>query len=337
MIKETRRLCVAAATLLAMTFCGVFATIRAGASPASRRDDREVRSETPSSERLLQAAVLNLEKLRALSAEFEFEARFFGERFSGRGRYEELTTRSSLDASPATSALESNRFLLHAELAPSNFSGDVNARGEANLIDAVCDADRRTWWRFSSIEGTKTLRQLSIEDLEGAIRQLDDEEVRNLVENGVDRACGMSGLPGLGGLSGVLKKLKSSYRFEPESTRVSAEEGGVEFFKIVGTAKERFFRQAKSNFGEAELSSDLLKHLPTTVEIYFSVDVTFPCKIAYYSDANDKTKTPIFSVSYTSITRNDANVSPENFNYVQPQINSERVDSEYLQELISSP
>ena len=280
-------------------------------------------------DRLFAAAISNLERLRSLSANFEFESRFFGERRVGRGRYAELSERSqnALGLPP----LETNRFLLHAVLAPNE--KDAAKELEENSLDVVCDADRKTWWRFSSIEGSKSLIQLNIEELENSLAQLDSEETANLVESGVDRACGMSGMPGLGGLAGVLKRLAVSYRFEAEPSLVRSEKGD-EFYKATGVARERFRDAVRRNFGEGTPNADVLENIPEKVEIYFGKDWAFPFKISYFGVGATNASEPIFTVSYFSVVREDALIAPEDFNYAQPQINSERYESDYLQELV---
>ena len=283
-------------------------------------------------DRLFAAAISNLERLRSLSANLEFESNFFGERRVGRGRYAELSERSqnAIGLPP----LETNRFLLHAVLAPNERDAD---RGlEENTLDVVCDADRKTWWRFSSIEGSKSLVQLNIEELENSLAQLDEDETNNLIESGVDRACGMSGMPGLGGLSGALKRLASLYRFELEPSLVRSEKGD-EFYKATGVARERFREAVRRNFGDGTPNADVLANVPEKVEIYFGKDWAFPFKISYYGVGATETTEPLFSVSYSSVVREDASIAPEHFNYAQPQINSERYESDYLQELVADP
>ena len=167
--------------------------------------------------------------------------------------------------------------------------------------------------------------------------QLDESETRALNTNGITRACGMSGMPGLGGIAGTLKRLASNYEFAPEPELVTSQRGS-RFLKLRGEANDLFWRRIRLNTGMSELSGAIKESVPSSVEIYCNEDWAFPYKISYYC-AEDAPggKRQIFSVTYSNVTRNDASVTAERFQYVQPQINSDRYNADYLEELITVP
>ena len=298
------------------------------------------------SDRVIDKAIKNLEALHSLSADFEYESYFFGEKRRGSGRYEELSIKRGRGAS-SIPPLESNRFLVRATLDPDESAEERGKKSEnaasesdaerGDLFEIVCDADRRTWWRFVSLNGSRSLLQLSIEELENSLVQLDEAETRALNANGVTHSCGMSGMPGLGGIAGVLKRLGANYDFQPEPEIVTTNRG-ARFLKLHGEAKEVFWRRVRFNVGMSELSDPIKENIPASVEIYCNEDWAFPHKIVYYSAEDSKrSKTQLFSVTYSNVTRNDADVTASRFQYVQPQINSDRYDSDYLEELVSLP
>ncbi len=292
--------------------------------------DRAERPEAPS-ERLLREAIVRLEGLRSVSADLDFEARLFGERYFGRGRYEE-TSEASSGGESRRSALDSVRYRLRASVACGS-AKEARGDGEENALEIVCDCDRQALWTYSALEGAKTLTRIDVAELSNGLASLSAEE---LAAVGVEGPCATNGLPGLGGLAGTLRRLSAVYRFEPRIERAPAFKG-TEVVKITGRAREPFWSTSKRRLGVDKIEPYLHENLPGNVEIYLGVDWPFPYKIVYFSLAEneEKTRNDVFTVEYSSVVRNDATIRPENFNYNQPQITFERVTSKYVESLIS--
>ena len=284
-------------------------------------------------ERLLREAIDRLEGLRSVSANLDFEARLFGERYYGRGRYEETGEANSASVGASRrSALENVRYRLRASVACGN-AKEARDAGEENVLEIVCDCDRQALWTYSSLEGAKSLTRIDVAELSNGLASLSAEE---LAAVGVEGPCAMNGLPGLGGLAGTLRRLSAVYRFESRIER-APEFKGTEVVKITGRAREPFWTTSKRRLGVDKFEPYLSENLPGNVEIYLGADWPFPYKIVYFSlaDNAEKTRNDIFTVEYSSVTRNDATIRPENFNYNQPQITFERATSKYVESLIS--
>ena len=290
-------------------------------------------SDSPA-ERLLRESIVRLEGLRSLSADLNFEAHFFGERYFGRGRYEETSEASAASGGGASrrSSLENVRFRLRASIAPGSAKA-ARGDGAENVLEVVCDCDRQALWTYSSLEGAKSLSRVDVAELSSALASFREDE---LAAVGLEGPCAMNGLPGLGGLTGTLRRLATVYRFEPEAAKAPSFKG-TEVVKITGRARKPFWETAKRRLEVDAFEPYLNENLPGNVEIYFGVDWPFPYKIVYFSLADDeeKTRNDIFTVEYSAVTRNDATIRPENFNYNQPQITFERVTSKYVESLIS--
>ncbi len=282
-------------------------------------------------ERLLREAVVRLEGLRSVSANLDFEARFFGERYFGRGRYEE-TSEAARGSASRRSALENVRFRLRASVACGS-AKEARGDGEENVLEVVCDCDRQALWTYSSLEGAKSLTRVDVAELSNELASLRAEE---LAAVGLEGPCAMNGLPGLGGLAGTLRRLSTAYRFEPRVERAGAFKG-AEVVKITGRARESFWKRSKQRLGVDKFEPYLSENLPEYVEIYLGADWPFPYKIVYFSLAEneEKTRNDVFTVEYSSVVRNDATIRPEDFSYNQPQITFERVTSKYVEDLIS--
>lgn len=283
------------------------------------------------SERLLREAIVRLEGLRSVSADLDFEARLFGERYFGRGRYEE-TSEAARGGASRRSALENVRFRLRASVACGS-AKEARGDGEENVLEVVCDCDRQALWTYSSLEGAKALTRIDVAELSNELASLRAEE---LAAVGLEGPCAMNGLPGLGGLAGTLRRLSTVYRFEPRIEKAEAFKG-AEVVKITGRAREPFWAASKRRLGVDKLEPYLSENLPGNVEIYLGADWPFPYKIVYFSLAEneERTRNDVFTVEYSSVVRNDATIRPENFNYNQPQITFERVTSKYVESLIS--
>lgn len=284
-------------------------------------------------ERLLRESIVRLEGLRSLSADLNFEARLFGERYFGRGRYEETTEApaSATGGAARRSPLERARFRLRASIARG--SAKEARGGEENVFEVVCDCDRQALWSYSSVEGGKSLTRIDVAELSNALASLEGDE---LAAVGVEGPCAANGLPGLGGLTGTLRRLATVYRFEPRIEAAPAFKG-ADVVKITGRARSRFWSESRRRLGVDEIPPFLAENLPGNVEIYFGADWPFPYKIVYFSlsENEERTRKDVFVVEYSSVVRNDASIRPENFSYNQPQITFERVTSRYVDELIS--
>ena len=285
------------------------------------------------SNRLLVASIMRLEELNSLSTTLEFEADFFGKRYRGRGEYRELSAHRE-NASNSRKPLETN-FSLRAQLREKDAPTEREESPE-NSIEIVCDCARRAWWRYEILDGAKSLQQINIEELANSLAQMDDQEAAaRLATNGVDRACGVNGLPGLGGLPGMLKRLGAYYEFEPEVASVSSGRG-LKSFKISGKAAPFFWDAARAKLESDRVDDRFRENLPDHVEIYFGTDWPFPYKITYYTileTEKKKQRRDVFSIQFSDVKLNDPNVRAEEFEYIQPQVNFERVTKDYLQEL----
>lgn len=294
--------------------------------------------------RLLKDSIARLEELRSLSADFDFETNMFGEQYFGRGRYEETSELSEINAETSEPSernvgaqripLEETRFRLRASTGKSN-AKEALADVDENVLEVVCDAESFALWTYLSIEGKKKLAHINIEDLASKLARLRETERQQLADAGVDRPCGANGLPGLGGLSGTLKRLDAIYQFAPNVENADWN-GSVDVVKIVGTMKSEYLAERIRALGVETLEPFLAENTPTKIEIYFGKDWPFPYKIQYFSisDGENPTRNNIFSVEYSSVVRNDATVRPENFNYNPPQINFDRATIPYLKSLI---
>ncbi|MBP3531713.1 MAG: hypothetical protein J6K25_11120 [Thermoguttaceae bacterium] len=304
--------------------------------PASSVEEAERVAPASPSERLLREAIARLEGLRSVSADLDFEARLFGERYFGRGRYEETSeaSASSGESAARRSTLENVRYRLRASVARGS-AKEARDDGEENVLEIVCDCDRQALWTYTSLEGAKSLTRIDVAELSNGLASLSPEE---LAAVGVEGPCAMNGLPGLGGLAGTLRRLTTVYRFEPRIERAEPFKG-AEVVKITGRAREAFWKTSKQRLGVDKFEPYLNENLPGNVEIYFGVDWPFPYKIVYFSLAEneEKTRNDIFTVEYSTVVRNDATIRPENFNYNQPQSTFERVTSKYVEGLIAKP
>ncbi|MDO5309822.1 MAG: hypothetical protein Q4G03_10100 [Planctomycetia bacterium] len=294
------------------------------------------------SNRLLSAAILQLEQLDSLSASMTFSANFFGTNYRGEGKYRELSARRAASAA-SRKPLETNFSLratayprLDAKNTDQNATNQEQAQESCDALEIVCDCQRGAWWRYDSVLGEKNLKSINIEELANSLAQLDDQEADLcLRNNGIDRACGMNGLPGLGGLAGTLKRLSAYYQFDPEVAAVISG-GGVKSYKIVGKASAHYWNAIRKTLQTDEFTDDVLENIPEYVEAYFGVDWPFPYKIVYYTIIEKDKKRirhEIFSVQYSDVKLNDPNISLEEFEYIQPQLNFERVNNDYLEEL----
>lgn len=292
-------------------------------------------SDVSEAELLLHTSVQKLLNQEALSADVEFEAFFFGEKYFGRGRYAEASAPRS-SASGRRNPFERTRFLLKATLSSSNVeeAKQKQNNGEENFITIVCDCNSLSWWSYSSIEDEKKLKRINIEELWNRFQRLDPDELEVLKNNGVsDLNCGMNALPGLGGLPGVLKRVDAYYDFTAPVEKIEQESGNV-LYKITGKAKDRLWNEAKKSLEVDELEPFLAENIPAYVDVYFGSEQVFPYRIEFYSlnvDGKDALRKNVFCVSYTP---NDDPVRPEDFNYDQPQSTFEHMEIPYLEKLI---
>ena len=289
------------------------------------------RSET---ELLFDASAEKLLSLESLSADVEFESSCFGVKYFGRGKYKELSVGRSYGASRRT-PFESKRFLLNATLSSSDSDEATQVAGaDDNFLTIVCDCEALSWWKYSSVEGEKSLQHINIEELWSRFGQLDDEELETLRANGVsDLNCGLNGLPGLGGLLGLLRRARANYEFDPTPIPVETRQGD-KLFKVVGKARPIFWEESRRSIGLLELEPSQLEYLPSNVEIYFDAKWAFPCKFSFYSlleTGKKQIRNDVFTVSYLP---NADRVVPEDFKYAQPQSTYQHAEIEYLSELI---
>ncbi len=339
-IKATRKFLLWTSASLILGFCADSYSARLIESvlDGSQDENTVLIARRSEAENALASSIVYLEQLRSLSVNVSFEGSFFGEQYLGRGVYEESSSDRSQSETTLRRPLESTRFLLRATCFCSDVKDARDDRENAeNALEIVCDSDAFSWWRYSSIEGEKSLEHIDVEELENTIGTLDSAEYATLASSGVERACGMNGMPGLGGLAGALKRLNVSYQFEPTPEKLELTPG-VQALKISGTIKEEFWEGAKKRLNVDVFDARQLEYLPTNVEIYLSVDQQyFPLKIHYYSSYEingRKERRDFFTVEYSEIIRNDDAIDNSKFKYVQPQINYERANDKYVEELI---
>lgn len=281
------------------------------------REELKVGSaETSKAVLLLNTALERLERYETISAKVEFQSSFFGNVYYGQGVYKEKTASRSLGSS-RPNAFEKTRFLLDAKI----YEMGAASVDEENSLRIVCDCDASYWWSYSSVNGEKTLRRVSLEEFWNHFQQLDDEELASLKDSGLSTAnCGLNNFPGMGGLSGMLRRVKSSFDFEPEIEQVTL--GKIPCYKISGQVKERVLSAASRRL-EADVrdpnNSDLLANIPTNAAVYFDQTNAFPCRIEYYSSIGDRqapVRNDVFAIDYT--LNNDV-VTDADFDFDQPQ------------------
>ncbi len=291
-------------------------------------------SDRTETELLFESSLEKLRSLESLSADVDFESTYLGVRYFGRGEYKELSVGRGHGASRRT-PFETKRFLLRATVSSSDVGETTqNPGADDNFLTIVCDCEALSWWKYSSVEGVKSLKRVNIEELWNRFHQLDDEELETLRANGVSSLdCGLNELPGLGGLSGLLRKTFAYYEFEPIPESVRTRQGD-ELFKVAGKARPIFWEEAKRSLNVAELGFAELEYLPSNVEIYFDSKWSFPCKFSFYSiveNGKERIRNDVFTVSYLP---NTDRVVPDDFKYAQPQSTYQHAEIDYLSELI---
>lgn len=280
-------------------------------------DDNETR-EPSESILLLNTAILRLERLESISADVEFQSSFFGESYLGRGKYKEATLAGS------RRPFEKTRFLLDVELVPQKNEDALRAgSAEEDFMTIVCDCDAHAWWSYRNVNGVKTLKRISTEELWDHFQKLNDEDRAKLSDCGVTSLnCGLNSMPGLGGLAGNLRQVSASYDFSPE---VKSDDRFPEALKVTGVAREDAYEG---------MEPFILENVPAEVAVYFDPKDTFPFRFEYYSvitEGKNSVKRLIFSVDYN---RNDEPVSENGFQYNQPQSTYIHAEVEYLENLI---
>ena len=296
--------------------------------------DEVIAPRTPSeADVLLSTSIRQLESLESLSADVEFESEFFGEKYYGRGRYAQAALPRSFAA--RRSPFEATRFLLQANLSSSSVEdAKKKARGEGNFLTVVCDCDARAWWRYTSVEGVKTLYRIDIDDLRARLMQLDSDDMEKLRQNGVPNLnCGLDGLPGLGGLAGLLKRVDAYYDLDPEYEKIKSPKGD-DLLKITGRVKQKFWDHAKTTLQVAEFEPYLLENIPTNVEIYFGSSRVFPYRIRFYSAYETEGGVKTHEVFAASYEPNSQTITPDDFRFDQPQSTFEHAEGAYIEKLI---
>lgn len=287
--------------------------------------DRDVEAVRESSQSvlMLNTAIQRLERMRSLSADVEFQASFFGEKYYGRGEYKEATFGRSFGS--VRRPFDRTRFLLDAKLTSANVEDALRKEDvEENFMTIVCDCAAHAWWSYLSIDGTKTLKRINTEELWDTIQKLKDEDRAKLLECGIATLnCGLNSMPGLGGLAGILRRASVAYAFAPDVELIEGEERDL--YKIVGKMQLEEF---------SNLADFVAENAPSEVAIYFDSKDAFPCRIEYYStvgEGKNAERSLIFSVDYK---QNNEPVREEDFNYNQPQSTFEHAEIDYLEELI---
>lgn len=291
----------------------------------------------------LRKSIDTIEKLPSVSAEIQLRLFLFDTLYNGIGKYEELSFRNERVARSSggntyiekRSPLEWNSFRLHVKLLSTEAKA-LEPNSNENFLEVVCD--RQALWTYTSIEGNSTLTQINIEDLANSLSKLSNQEKQKLFENGVEHPCGMSGLPELGGLSGLLKRISTFYRFEPEIIKEQFRGGNYPVWHLVGEIKKEkleIIRNRLLNINNS-LSASYLDFIPTHIDLYIGCNTNFPCQIKYSSitDEKKKIKKSLMEMDFTRIILADSTLRPENFIYGTPRKNYDRINQEYLKTLI---
>ena len=299
--------------------------------------------------RLLEETINRLETLQSISADIKLDLYLFGGNCKGKGKYEELTSRSRYNNSPQTPAdgqkersgyasqltpLEWTRYRMHVKMLPD--SSELELATDDNSMEIVCDIENI--WTYTRIEGTRQLRNIRLDELANQLNRLSPQERKVLAQNGVERPCGANGLPGLGGISGMLKQIMVGYCFPapPENTAFNG--GKFAVWKIVGQMKpERLDDLKKFLVGnDPETRNVLLHSIPTHVEIYIGKQTPFPYRVRYICqvDPVKDVRSTLFSMDFNPVYENDTTLQPKNFIYRPSTLSESRGAVNYLKKLI---
>ncbi|MDO4586687.1 MAG: hypothetical protein Q4C95_05235 [Planctomycetia bacterium] len=311
----------------------------------------------------LSQSIQYLEQVDSILAGIELHVSLFDHEFVGDGEYKELldhqpvpflpqssnenrdendslTSSSQLYRTSTPFPLQNSLFRLHIKMYRQKSKASQENSSD-NILEIVCDKDHRTLWTYSSIEGTKNLTQINLEDLADALSRLNESERKELQNKQVQLPCLMSGLPGLGGISGMLKQLIYYYNFNASPVKTSIANGKIPVWKISGELKSNFLNLYRKTILEGLSENDpislgLTDNIPTHIEIYIGCETPFPYRLAYFSQMDEKrmVQKQLFLLEYTKIKINSSFVREDDFIYRPPYITHERINEQYLQQLI---
>ena len=192
-----------------------------------------------------------------------------GKEHTARGKYEEqrLANPPPGDFQRSMYRLDLN-FVMDAPTLPGV---------EPNRLTIVCypkpEREMGRLWRYTSIEGEKSVRYVQLASLEDAVRRTNKQSLVGSVGE----------TKNLGGLTGTLKQIARFYEFA-DPPKEAVMEGGESqpVWKIVGTLRPGFWERMIQTFGGLERKTfNYPRQMPTDIEIYIGRDDAFPYKIEY--------------------------------------------------------
>lgn len=301
----------------------------------------------------IQASISVTERLLSFSTEMKLELNLLGDSYQGIGEYAELSLRKDAPKIKkhkneqgeieeeesyieVRNPLEWNVFRLKVKMLPQNSKASDPSQ-EDNIY--VVTSDQRALWRYSRIEGQERLEHLDIQELANHLSRLSDEEKRTLMQNGVVRSCGMSGLPFLGGMSGMLKSLLVNYDFQPKMIFGNLKNDLKEDYpawKLTGKMKKDKLDEIKKqllDYHAWKVTEAKLDFLPTDVEILMSIESMFPCQIKYYCTGLQGRQL-LMKINFNNIKFNGIMENLEDFTYETPNKTYEQFGESYIRQLI---
>jgi len=243
-------------------------------------------------ERLLNAVLVNVQTLRNIEAGVRMDVYVMGKEYTVRGKYEEqrLSNPPPGDFQRSMYRLDLN-FVLDAPMDPNT---------EPNRLTMIChplpDRESGRFWQYTSIEGEKTLKYISLAKLEDAVRQ-----------KGKQATIGSVGdVKNLGGLSGTLKQISQFYEFTESPKETVSDSRSV--WKVVGSLRPEYRESMIKSFGGLERkTSNYPRQMPTDIEIDIGRDDAFPYRIEYQNRPQDYSPkiTVLTRIVYFDVSLND--------------------------------
>ena len=234
-------------------------------------------------ERLFNAMLVHLQSLHIIEAGVRVEVFVMGKEYVARGKYEEQRL-----SNPPPGDFQRSMYRLTL-----NFDALTFPSSEPNRLMIVCHptSDRETGrlWKYTSIEGNKSVEYVMLAKLEDAVRRTNKQAtIGNVGET-----------KNLGGLVGTLKQIARFYEFtDPPQKNVLEGGESQSVWRIVGSLRTDFEESMAKAFGGLDKKTkNFPNQMPTNVEIYIGTDDAFPYKIEYQN--RPKTDSP----KRTALTR----------------------------------
>ncbi len=172
---------------------------------------------------------------------------------------------------------------------------------EPNRLTIVChpvqDRESGRIWKYTSIEGEKSVKFIKISKLEDAIKASKNISVGGTIAE----------TPFCGGLAGTMKQLGRSYSFagSPQSVVLSGKEK-IAVWRISGTLQPAVWELLIPQFGGKDSKGNNPPHLPTDVEVYIGKENAFPYKVEYWNrpTADSTKRTLLNRMSFVDVSLN---------------------------------